>query len=300
MYRVIKTALAVGALAVSCAKPAPPPPPAAGTRPFVDDLGRRLDLPPRPRRIISTSPEVTEILFAVGAGDRLVGVVRGCDWPPEARVLPVVGDFSNVSLERVASLDADLILTTGHEQERMMAQLEGLGIPTVAFMAADVASVRRNVAAVGEIVGEEAAAAAVIAAFDAELAAVEAEVRNIPEADRPRVYLEISPEPLMTVAEGSFVHEALLRAGGVNIGADLPRPYCRLEPELVIARDPEVIVLAHGAVAPAAVASRTGWKEIAAVRSGRVYEINPDLILRAGPRLGRGIATLHELFYRRP
>jgi iron complex transport system substrate-binding protein len=300
LHLVLRAALAAGVLVISCGKAAPPPPPEAGTRPFVDDLGRRLELPPRPRRIISTSPEITEILFAVGAGDRLVGVVRGCDWPPEARELPVVGDFSNVSLERVAALDADLILTTGHEQERMMAQLEGLGIPMVAFMAADVASVRRNVAAVGEIVGEEEAAAGVIAAFDAELTSVEAEVKRIPEAERPRVYLEISPEPLMTVAERSFVHEAIVRAGGVNIGEDLPRPYCRLEPELVIAWDPEVIVLAHGAVAPAAVASRTGWEGIAAVRTGRVYEINPDLILRAGPRLGRGIATLHELFYREP
>lgn len=281
-----------------CGKPAPRP--AAGeTRAFTDDLGRAVEVPVAPRRIISTSPEITELLFAVGAGGRVVGVVRGCDWPPAARELPPVGDFSNVSFERVAALEPDLIITTGHEQKRIIAQLEGLGVPTVAFLASDIASVRRNVEAVGVMVGEEERAKALLAEFDAELSAVESKAGEVPAAARPRVYLEISPEPLMTVAEGSFVHEAISLAGGVNVGAGLPRPYSRIDPETVIARDPEVIVLCHDAATPASVAARTGWSRIAAVEEGRIYEANPDLVLRAGPRLGEGVALLHELFYRK-
>jgi ABC-type Fe3+-hydroxamate transport system substrate-binding protein len=281
-----------------CGKPAPRP--AAGeTRPFTDDLGRAVEVPVAPRRIISTSPEMTELLFAVGAGGRVVGVVRGCDWPPAARGLPPVGDFSNVSVERVAALEPDLIITTGHEQKRILAQLERLGVPTVAFLASDIASVRRNVEAVGVIVGEEERAAALLTEFDGELSAVESETGKVPAAEWPRVYLEISPEPLMTVAEGSFVHEAISRAGGVNVGAGLPRPYSRIDPEAVIARDPEVIVLCHDAATPAGVAARTGWSRIAAVEEGRIYKANPDLVLRAGPRLGEGVALLHDLFYRK-
>lgn len=274
-----------------------PPPSRAETRYFEDDLGRRVEVPLEPRRIVCTSPEITEILFAVGAGGRVVGVVRGCDWPPAARELPLVGDFSNVSLERVVALRPDLIITTGHEQARMLAQLERLDVPIVAFLAKDIGSVRRNVVAVASLVGEEENGAAVAANLDRELAAVKDTVGAIPEDEKPKVFLEISPEPLMTVAEGSFVDEAIAFAGGINVGADLPRPYSRIDPEAVIAADPQIIILCHGTATPAEVGARTGWSGISAVREGRVYAVNPDIVLRAGPRLGEGVATLHALFY---
>lgn len=287
------------AFTVTCGKPGPRTA-TAETRLFRDDLGREVEVPASPRRIICTSPEITEILFAVGAGDRVVAVVRGCDWPPAARDLPLVGDFSNVSLERVAALEADLVITTGHEQKRIVAQLERLGVPTVAFLASDVASVKRNVEAVGLLVGEEETAANLSAALGAKLSAVASAVERTPVAERPRVYLEICPEPLMTVAEGSFVHDAIILAGGVNVGAGLPRPYSRVESEAVIAADPDVIVLCHDAATPADVAARTGWRRIAAVRENRVYEADADVVLRAGPRLGEGVALLHDIFYRQP
>jgi iron complex transport system substrate-binding protein len=287
---------AFGLLLSGCGKSAPPPS-FGETRTFQDNLGRKVDVPVEPRRIVCTSPEITEVLFAVGAGDRVVGVVRGCDWPPAARELPLVGDFSNVSLERVVALRPDLIITTGHEQERMLAQLERLDVPIVALLAKDMASVRRNVVAVASLVGEEKNGAALAADLDRELAAVRAAVDAIPEEEKPRVFLEISPEPLMTVAEGSFVDEAIAFAGGVNVGAALPRPYSRIDPEAVIAADPQIIVLCHGAATPAAVGARTGWGGISAVREGRVYDVNPDVVLRAGPRLGQGVAALHALFY---
>jgi len=288
---------AVGLCVFACGRSAPPPS-RGETRIFKDDLGREVGVPLEPRRIVCTSPEITEVLFAVGAGDRVVGVVRGCDWPPAARELPLVGDFSNVSLERVVALRPDLVITTGHEQERMVAQLARLDVPVVAFLAKDIASVRRNVVAVASLVGEEGRGASLAAEVDAELAAVATAVEAVPAGRRPRVYLEISPEPLMTVADGSFVDEAVELAGGVNVGADLPRPYSRIDPEAVIARDPEVIILCHGNATPAAVGARTGWGRISAVREGRVYEVDPDLVLRAGPRLGEGVAALHALFYK--
>jgi iron complex transport system substrate-binding protein len=240
---------------------------------------------------------MTEVLFALGVGDRVVGVSRGCDWPPAARRLPLVGDFSNVSGERVVALRPDLVVATGHEQSRIVAQLERFRLPVVAYMPADIAGVRRDILAVGDIVGKREEARRVLAAFDAELAVVDRRVAAVPYDNRPRVYLEISPEPLMTVARGSFVHEAIERAGGVNVGADLVRPYCRIDSEEVISANPDVIVSCHGGGSPAAIRARLGWSAIAAVRAGRVYDVDPDLVLRAGPRLSRGIATLNRLFY---
>jgi iron complex transport system substrate-binding protein len=295
-YQAVITAAAVAAAWAACARPAPSPP-AGETRVFRDDLGRSVLISVEPRRIVCTSPEITEILFALGAEGRVVGVVRGCDWPPEAQSLPVVGDFSNVSLEKVAALKPDLVITTGHEQERIVEQLERLRVPTVVFLASDVASVKRNVEAVGAIVGEKKAAAEIVTTFDEKIAAVASEVKKVPVKRRPRVYLEICPEPLMTVAEGSFVHDAIVLAGGVNVGADLPRPYSRIDAEAVIARDPEVIILCHDAAEAADLTARTGWRGITAVEGGRVYEVDPDLLLRAGPRLADGITLLDGLFY---
>lgn len=295
-YRTFLVAVGVVAALTACGRPAPRRV-TEETRSFRDDLGRNVNIPAVPRRIICTSPEITEVLFALGAGGRVVGVVRGCDWPPAARELPLVGDFSNVSLERVAALEPDMVIATGHEQKRVVAQLERLGVPTIAFLAPDITSVKRNVEAVGAIVGEGRKAAELVAAFDAKLLAVASAAEKIPVRDRPRVYLEICPEPLMTVAEGSFVHDAILLAGGVNVGAGLPRPYSRIETEEVIARDPEVIVLCHDAAKAGDVRRRTGWRWIAAVRDNRIHEVNPDLILRAGPRLAQGVALLHDLFY---
>jgi len=294
---IIPCLIAAGGLLLSSCGKSAPPRSRGETRVFEDDLGRKVEVPLEPRRIVCTSPEITEVLFAVGAGGRVVGVVRGCDWPPPARELPQVGDFSNVSLERVVALRPDLIITTGHEQGRMLAQLERLDVPVVAFLAKDIASVRRNVVAVASLAGEEENGAALAAKLDGELAAVETAVEKIPMGRRPRVFLEISPEPLMTVAEGSFVDEAVVLAGGVNVGADLPRPYSRIDPEAVIARDPEVIILCHGSATPAAVGARTGWGGISAVREGRIYDVDPDIVLRAGPRLGEGVAALNALFY---
>jgi len=299
MYADFFVLAAVAGLVVACGKPAARRT-TAETRLFRDDLGREVAVPVAPRRIVCTSPEMTEILFAVGAGARVVGVVRGCDWPPAARDLPLVGDFSNVSLERVAALEPDLVIATGHEQQRILAQLERLRVPAVAFLAGDVAGVKRNIRAVGVLMGEEEKAAELVRTFDAKIFAITSAVEKVPAAERPRVYLEISPEPLMTVAEGSFVHDAIILAGGINVGAGLPRPYSRIDSEAVIARDPEVIVICHGAKTPAAVAARTGWRRITAVRDNRIYEADPDLVLRAGPRLGEGVALLHEIFYRKP
>lgn len=279
----------------SCRQAVPARPPA--TRVVTDDLGRRVNVPLRPNRIISVSPEITEILFAVGAGDRVVAVVRGTDWPPAAKFLPVVGDFSNISLERVAQANPDLVFATGHEQERAVKQIERLGVPVVALMASDLAGVRRNILTVGELVGEEENARRVVKDFDERLKGINDRVAAIPAEKRRKVYLEISPEPLMTVARGSFVDEAIAFAGGVNVAAALPRPYCRIDAEEIIKANPDVIILCHSSTRPAEVAARPGWDVVEAVRHGRIYVADANLVVRAGPRLAEGIHLLHELIY---
>lgn len=279
-----------------CAVP-PPERAAVETVVVTDDLGRVVEVPRRPGRIVSTSPEATEMLFAVGAGENVVGVTTWCNYPPEARELPKVGDFSNIDMEKVAALEPDLVIATGHEQGRTVENLERLGFPVVVFLAPDVNGVRENIRAVGEITGREDGAAEVLADFDGRLAAVDAAVAEIPDGERVSVFIEISNEPLMTVSDGSFVADMIKRAGGVNIGEGLPRAYSRIDPEEVVRRNPDVIVLASGAT-PDDVSARVGWSSIMAVREGRVYAgFDEDLLFRAGPRAAEGVELLYEMFY---
>jgi iron complex transport system substrate-binding protein len=295
--KVIKTVTVFFfAFIFGCAGP-PPERAAVETVEVTDDLGRVVDVPRRPGRIVSTSPEATEMLFAVGAGENVVGVTTWCDYPPEARELPKVGDFSNIDMEKVAALGPDLVIATGHEQGRVVENLERLGFPVVVFLAPDVGGVRENIGAVGEITGHEEGATETLAEFDGRLAVVDAAVAELADNDKVSVFVEISTEPLMTVSGGSFVADMIKRAGGVNIGEGLPRAYSRIDPEEVVRRDPDVIVLASGAT-PDDVAARVGWSGITAVREGRVYAgFDEDLLFRAGPRAAEGVELLYEMFY---
>ncbi|UCE26472.1 MAG: cobalamin-binding protein [Candidatus Coatesbacteria bacterium] len=295
--KALKTATVVFVVFIfGCTGP-PPERAAVETVEVTDDLGRVVKVPRRPERIVSTSPEVTEILFAVGAGENVAGVTTWCNYPPEARGLPKVGDFSNVDMEKVAALEPDLVIATGHEQGRTVENLERLGFPVVVFFAPDVNGVRENIRAVGEITGHEEGAAETLADFDGRLAVVDADVADLADNDRVSVFVEISNEPLMTVSGGSFVADMVERAGGTNIGEGLPRAYSRIDPEEVVRRNPDVIVLASGAT-PDDVAARVGWSGITAVREGRVYAgFDEDLLFRAGPRASEGVELLYEMFY---
>jgi iron complex transport system substrate-binding protein len=297
VIKAIKVVVAVfGVIILGCGG-APPDRAPSETVTVTDDLGRVVEVPKKPARIVSTSPEATEMLFAIGAGDKVVGVTTWCDYPAAARELPKVGDFSNIDMEKVAALEPDLVIATGHEQGRTVENLERLGIPVVVFLAPDINGAWENIKAVGEITGHEEGAAEILAEFDERLAAVDSKVAEIAENDRVSVFVEISAEPLMTVSAGSFVDDMIKLAGGVNIGEGLPRAYSRIDPEEVVRRNPDVIVLASGAT-PDEVAARVGWSSIAAVRDNRVYAgFDEDLLFRAGPRTAEGVALLYEMFY---
>jgi iron complex transport system substrate-binding protein len=297
MMKTVKTLVLFCAVFIfGCAGPPPERAPVE-TVAVTDDLGRVVEVPRRPERIVSTSPEATEILFAVGAGENVVGVTTWCNYPPEARELSKVGDFSNVDMEKVAALEPDVVIATGHEQRRTVENLERLGIPVVVFLAPDVNGVRENIRVIGDITGREEGAAEVLADFDERLAVVDGAVAEIPDRERVSVFVEISNEPLMTVSGGSFVADMIKRAGGVNIGEKLPRAYSRIDPEEVVRRNPDVIVLASG-TEPEDAASRVGWSNVTAVRENRVYAgFDEDLLFRAGPRAAEGVEMLYEMFY---
>lgn len=257
-----------------------------------------------PERIVSLAPSLTETLFAVGAGPRVVAVTDLCDFPPAARGLPKVGGLTsaNLHLERVVAARPDLVLSVGLNQEEAVAALSRLGlrvevVPTDEGGLAEVVAAARRV---GELTGRAAAGERVAGELERRLAAVDRALAGLPRTARPRVFYEVWDRPLMTAGPNSFLGELVERAGGANVFADVSGRWVQVSPEAVLARDPEVILTAARDGGPAGVddfAARAGWSGIDAVAAGRVYLVDGNLVSRPGPRvveaLERVAAILH-------
>lgn len=236
------------------------------------------------RRIISLSPGMTEVLFAIGGQDRLVGVTSYCDYPPATRALPRVGDFSHPSLERIIRLQPDLVIVNLPEQQRIKQDLEKMNIPVFVSAPESLNGIYQEIVELGRRIGRLAAAESLVAQM-------RKQIQPVPGLRRT-VYLELSPRPLITVGRNSFVSEIVACAGGQNIFADLDRSYPVIPQEEVIRRNPAVIIVLH----PQSIIDRIGWSTIDAVRNHRIYShLNPDLLLRPGPRLVQGFEALKQI-----
>ncbi len=257
-----------------------------------DMAGRPVTLAAPPARIVSLVPSVSEILFALGAEDRLVGVTDFCDYPPAARAKPSVGGMIDPSLETLVTLRPDLVVaTTEGNREETFTQIARLGIPTYLVAAHRLADVTALISRLGVLTGRRAAAAALVARLEARIDAVRRAVAGRP---RPRVLYVLWPEPLIVPGRGSLVTELIRVAGGESISAADAEAYPRYSLEAAVAKAPEVILLAnHGA--RRGPIDRERWQRLAAlpaVRAGRLHDVNGDLLHRYGPRLVDGLEQL--------
>lgn len=276
------------------ATPVPPTPTPAPIQ-VVDDLGKQLVLDKAPQRIVSLAPSVTEILFAIGAGAKVVGVQDFSNYPPEAASLPKIGGFP-LNYEQIASLQPDLCIGADITSRDDISKLEGLGLKVMIVNRTDLEGIFTNIEMVGKAVGMEQSANALAGSLRAELQALRERLKVA--ATKPRVFVELD-ETLYTVGPGSFIHPLVELAGGVNIAADADNPYPQLSAEQIIAKDPEVIVLTDAAygVTPEQVKARPGWEQITAVKTGAVYPIDSDIISRPGPRILEGLKALAALIH---
>lgn len=277
--------------------------PRATTYPLTikDDAGRSVTLARRPQRIVSLAPSNTEILFAIGLGDRVVGVDRYSNYPPAATGKPQISNYSATDLEQVLASTPDLIFAAGITKPDVIAAFEGRGIATVVLNPADVNGVLANLSLVGQIADVNAEAAKVRGDLETRLATLTAKLR--PATTKPRVFFELDPTQYFTVGPKSFIDDLITRAGGANIAADAGTPYPKLSAEQIIGKDPEVIILSDEAAGATveSVKGRPGWSGISAVKNGRILTIDADIANRPGPRvvdaLERLAAAIHpELF----
>lgn len=279
-------------------RPAPAPEPDANA--VLDDLGRAVSVSVPPQRIVSLSPAITEALFAVGCGPKLVLRDAWSDAPPAARAVPSVGGFAP-GAEAIVAVRPDLLLTTW-PPPTLRSGLDAAGVRWAAFAPNDLAGVARTLARVGRLCGEPDRGEALAAELRQTVAEVSVAVAG---ERRPRVFYEMdggSGGRPYTVGPGSFGHDLVVRAGGENIFADAKQAWVQVSTEAVLMARPEVIVLADaGAIedpqSQATLAARPGWSQLAALRHGRVFALHTDWVARPGPRLGLGLRQLAALLH---
>jgi iron complex transport system substrate-binding protein len=265
--------------------------------PLTDALGRAFSPPAVVERIVSLSPAVTEILFAIGAGDRVAGVTAYCDYPPEARERTKVGGFSGiqVSIEQIAALKPDLVILSADMHGRVAGLLEGLSIPSFAVEPRNLDGLYGTVAILGRLTGCGEGAAETVRTMKDKIALA---TERTAAAPRPLVYWELSGEPLISVGGGSFLNEVISLGGGTNIFGELDQDWPPVSAEQVLVRRPGWIFTGddHGAAA-LSFARRPGWEDLPAVREGRIAVVDAGLFYRYGPRLADGVLEIARILH---
>ncbi|MBF8280122.1 MAG: Periplasmic binding protein [candidate division NC10 bacterium] len=248
-----------------------------------------------PDRIVALAPSNTEILFALGAEDRIVAVDQWSDHPPAAKTKPRISPFSP-SLEQIVKLRPDLILAA-HGSAEPVLPLDRQGVKVLVLAPRTLEDVYRNILLIGRIVEAEGRAKRLVDAMRRRVAAVLAKVRGAP---RPKVFVELdASDPIrpFTAGPGSFVDLLVQLAGGVNIAASSRTAWPQFSLEELLRADPDMIILADELVTmnpqtPQTVARRPGWSLLRAVGRGAIYSINAELISRPGPRIVEGLELM--------
>ena len=292
MRRAGLLALAMVALATPALATLP-----AAALTVTDQTGRAVTLAAPPRRIVSLVPGVTEMVFAIGAEERLVGVTDFCDYPAAARKKRSVGGMLAPSLETLVALRPDLVVATDSgNTDETRTQLERLRLPVYLVSPRGIADVFRTMEQLGALTGQSARAAEAVAGLERRVRAVAERVAARP---RPRVLYVVWPEPLIVPGRGAAVTELIELAGGASVTANAAEGYPRWSVESAVAGAPELIVLAqHGAgTSPL---SREKWERFAglpAIRAGRIHNVDGDLFHRFGPRVVDALEILARLVH---
>jgi iron complex transport system substrate-binding protein len=278
---------------------------------LVDDTGYTTSMDAIPNKIISMAPSTTEIVFALGLDEKVVGVDSYSDYPYDfsawiaAGNMTSVGDFSNPNMEVVASLEPDLILATGGVQAETVGTLRDLGYKVLVLDPSNINGVLMNIELIGNATGKTAEAKALINDITSRMDAVVNKVANA--ASKPKVYYETwyDPTSLWTAGAKAWQNELIEKAGGVNIFADQQLDYFQSSAEAVIERNPDVILVPQEGMGKGepfwvsldAVKARPGWSSISAVQNDRVVTVDSNTIARAGPRVADILEDLAEAFH---
>lgn len=271
---------------------------AASAATVIDQMGRSVNVPDDPRRVVALAPSITEIVFALGCEDRLVGATRFSNFPPAAKRLPQVGSYVHLDLERIVALAPDLCIAVKDGNPKAVIQrLEALQIPVYAVNPVNLRAVGDTILEVGQLLNARQPAERLVAEMNARIEAVKARVAGSDR--RPRVFFQIGISPIVSVGSQTFIHELITIAGGTNVAAG-PVAYPRFSREETFALAPEILIITSMDRDESFLTAKAEWQqwpEIPAVRDQRLHLVDSDLFDRASPRLVDGLELLVGLIH---
>jgi len=259
---------------------------------LTDCRGKAVTIPREPQRIISTAPSNTEILFALGLDSHIAAVGTWDNYPAAASRKPKIGDYIT-SIERVLILHPDLVLAHGELNIQAIEGLERHGVRVFALNPKTIDEVQRDILRVGTITNRETQARVVVSRIKSAKEQVLLKTKNI--RSKPGVLFSIQADPLWAAGPQTFVDEMIRLAGGTNLAADAKPGYREFSSEAAVRHHPDVIICTDKGGRE--VYTRGIWKSTNAARNGRVYETNPDYVVRPGPRLAVGILNIARLIH---
>lgn len=287
----IAVALCLGLLLSACSTRQNSPANDYSFHQITDEAGRNIKVPATVTRFISLAPNITEIVFAIGAGDRLVGRTTFCNYPPEAAKVEAVGDTLKPSIERIIALRPQVVfVSTASQLEAFTAELDAHNIAVYVTNSRDLDGVFHSIERISDLLGRRPQADELLKQLRARVAAVEARVKPEPPV---RVFYQVSDEPLYTIGRDAFITDLIKRAGGISVTADVPGAWPKYSAESALAAQPDAIFLpTGGSMGEANSSVAAPLKRSPAVANGRVYKVNEDHLSRPGPRSVDGLEEL--------
>jgi len=259
-----------------------------------DSLGREILIEQAPKKIISVSPAITEILFALGLEEEIIGVSNYCDYPQQATTKEKMGGFENPNLELIAASEPDLVFVSAGVQEEVIGKLEQLNIKVVALDADTIEEVLENIILAGIFTGKDKEAQELTADLKARMAEVTSKVKDRP---KPKVFYEVWDEPLMSAGSSSFIHNIIETAGGINVAADNSKRYYTYSIEKLLEVDPDFYFINTHSHTPQDIKKRAGYQALKAVQNNKVFTLEDNLISRAGPRVIDGLEQMARIIH---
>jgi iron complex transport system substrate-binding protein len=255
-----------------------------------DDMGRQTNIILPVRSIVSLSPAQTEIIYALGGGNKLKAVSINCDYPAPALAKEKAGSFLSPDIEKIVKLKPDVVLATGELQDKVIEALEKLQVKVVVFYPQNISGIEKDIRIAGKLLGNEKTANQIIENINKATS-------GLKQNEPVKVYVELWGTPAISIGRGSFMTDIISKAGGINILTDLVSFYPKVSPEEVIKRDPDVILLLY--TPETGYVKRSWFKLTKAGRLGNIFIIGKkdrDVMLRPGPRILQAYGILTNIF----
>lgn len=262
-----------------------------------DFKGRKIVLDKIPQKIVSLSPSNTEILFALGLGERIVGATIYCDYPEEAKKIERVGDFEGPNMELIAKIKPDVVLA-GYFQEEGVKALENIGITVIVTEAKSFGDIYKSIGMIGDITGTASKANEIIAGIKSEIAAIQAKTKD---KEKPRIFYLVWKDPIMTAGSNTYINDIIKVAGGINV-AEKVDSWVNYSAEVLLSDNPDILVAAlHSTdegMTGEDISKDPIFGKLECVKQGRVQIISDDnIISRPGPRVVKAIEEMNRVFY---